>query len=242
MRIANVALHSMEKDGVRLLQWLKKRCPDIVTLQKIGRDQDFPTPALCEIGYMSEFLGKRNRSDLGVAILSRRRMELLPGPKQAEESRCLTVAIGGLCVSSVYAPFGPTIESRVAWLDDLRDYVNSVGYAREDSLLCGDFNVMADGPPWKKGYSPKEWRVLDELLSIGFCDLYRCAHSDSNDMPGRTRGYDVCPEGTNRLHLILGNRGLKRRLRSACLDVESRPCWPREDAPPLVVDLNDANE
>ena len=114
MKIANVAIRSMENDGSKVLDWLQDRRPDIVTLQKIGWERDFPTNALRKIGYESRLLGKRSLSDLGVAILSHRnlpqpevRVSQLPGPKQEEESRFLTVNIGGLCVSSVYAPFNP---------------------------------------------------------------------------------------------------------------------------------------
>lgn len=46
----------------RLLDWLRDRQPDVVTLQKIGLEKDFPTQALHEIGYESKSLGRRSRS------------------------------------------------------------------------------------------------------------------------------------------------------------------------------------
>lgn len=258
MKIANVALGNVgcKPNWSRLCDWLKRRNPDIVTLQKIGSSEPFPKDRLCEFGYESWPLD-HSRNDLGVAILGQRnflsRRDVSP-PKMRHcelpcddlnESRFLTVSIGNLWVSSVYAPYGPkrlgeraAIEKRVAWLNRLRDHINKEGYAHRDSLLCGDFNVMADGPPWKPGYSENEWRVLDELLRLGFFDLYRCAYSDPIDMLGCTRGYDLNPKGTNRLHLVLASGSLKRRLRSAYVDVDSEP-RPRSDAPPLVVELED---
>ena len=130
------------------------------------------------------------------------------------------------------------IERRVAWLNQLREHVAIEGYADRQSLLCGDFNVMADGPPWREGYTQDEKEVLQELMDLGYCDLYRRAHPDHEKKRGWTRGYseDSPSKGSNRLHLILASESLKRRLRSACVDVESRP-WPRKDAPPLVVEL-----
>ena len=132
------------------------------------------------------------------------------------------------------------IEHRVAWLNRLRDHISTGGYLDHDSLLCGDFNVMADGPPWKSKYSESEWRVLDELLRLGFCDLYRKAHPCATENPGWTRGYseEDYTKGSNRLHLILASEGLTRRLQSAYVDIESGS-RPRKDAPPLVVDLDD---
>jgi len=239
MRIANVALHSMKKDGARVLDWLRDRRPDIVTLQKVGSDDHFPTKDLREIGYESRFLGRRSPSDLGVAVLSHRNLPhpdvsvcQLPGAKQ-EESRFLTVNIGGLWVSAIYAPYGPTVE----WLNRLRDHVYSERYERRNSVICGDFNVKfrADGPRGT-GYSQAEEDALAELMSLGFVDLYRAAHPDPKHAPGRTRGYsENFPEGTSRLHLILASESLARCLQDARLDVRSRP---RRDAPPLVVDLD----
>ena len=243
MNIANVALGNVgcKPDWSRLCNWLERRRPDIVTLQKIGPSKDIPKGALQKTGYKSRLLPSPHWY-LGVAVLSHRDLpepEVLPGLKQKEESRFLTVDIGGYRVSSVCAPFNKqAIERRVAWLNQLREHVAIEGYADRQSLLCGDFNVMADGPPWREGYTQDEKEVLQELMDLGYCDLYRRAHPDHEKKRGWTRGYseDSPSKGSNRLHLILASESLKRRLRSACVDVESRP-WPRKDAPPLVVEL-----
>ena len=249
MKIANVALNGVKVHESRLRHWLKDRHPDIITLQKIGPSEDFPAETLREIGYESTLLGKRSRSDLGVAILIRCGLpqpKVIPGAKQQEESRFLIVDIAGLRVSSVYAPFNPksenrerAIKRRVAWLNRLQDHVKHYGYHNRDSLLCGDFNVKfkSDGP--RQGlYSQDEEDALQKLLDLGFRDLYRCAHPDPKENPGHTRGYSKkCPRGTSRLHLILATESLTQRLRSACVDVESKH-RPRKDAPPLVVDLD----
>ena len=253
MKIANVAVHNMEKDGSKVLDWLQDSHPDIVTLQKVGWERDFPKNALREVGYESRLLGKRSKSDLGVAILSHRNLPppevfvcQLPDGKQQEESRFLTVKIGELWVSSVYAPYGSepltlkqAIERRVVWLNRLRKHVCNKDFAHRDSLLCGDFNVKfrADGP--RKGrYGQDDEDALQALLDLGFVDLYRKAHPNPEKERGCTRGYDdQNPQGTARLHLILASTSLAQRLRSACVAVDSRP-RPREDAPPLVADFD----
>ena len=94
--------------------------------------------------------------------------------------------------------------------------------------MCGDFNVNADGPPT----NGRGRKALDELLRLGFTDLYRKAYPDPDENPGCTRGYrEQCRKGSSRLHLILASKSLTQRLRSACVAVESRP-WPRKDALP----------
>ena len=255
MRIANVALDGGKNYGSRLVNWLEDNRPHIVTLQKIGPSECFPAEALGDLGYEGWPLWKRDASDRGVAVLSRRRRGLsqpkvlcceLPGGEQPE-SRFLTVEIGGLWVSSVYAPYGPkelskkeAIERRVEWLNRLRRHVHDKGYADRASLLCGDFNVKfkADGPRTGELYSQEEEDALMELLDLGFCDLYRKAHCNPRKNPGRTRGYnDRHPIGTSRLHLILASKSLARGLWDAQLDL--RVDRPRKDAPPLIVELED---
>ena len=263
MKIANVALgdSNIRPDWCRLRDWLKRRCPDIVTLQKIGPGEPSPEEELRKVGYEGWFL-HHDENHLGVAILAHRdflnRHDLSPSkvlypelpdvdinePRFPNESRFLTVSIGHLWISSVYAPYGPSslrkweaIERRVAWLNRLRDNVRIASHDRW--MLCGDFNVKADGrPPWKGYYSQDEKNALQDQIKLGFCDLYRKAHPDLEKKPGHTRGYSKrYPCGTSRLHLILGSKSLTQHLRSTRVDVQSMP-WPRKDAPPVVVDLD----
>ena len=272
MRIANVAVGGTKKYGPygpRLLDWLRDSRsdrPDIVTLQKVGPCQDLPEESLGDLGYESWPLWRTDESDLGVAVLSQRRRSRsqpkvlcceLPGGQQ-RESRFLTVEVGDLWVSSVYAPYGPkygpkhgpkklgkkeAIERRVEWLNRLRRHVHEKGYADRLSLLCGDFNVKfkADGQRNGGFYSQKEEDALKELLDLGFCDLYRKTHCDPGKHPGRTRGYDESDEtdtgGTSRLHLILASKRLAPHLRDVRLDLRVKR--PRPDAPPLIVEFED---
>ena len=262
MRIANVALDASKNYGSRLCDWLRDtppdRLPNIVTLQKIGKSEHFPTEALGDLGYESWPLWKKDASDLGVAVLSRRRRGLsqpkvrcceLPGAEQ-REARFLTVEVGDLWVSSVYAPYGPkkpgkkeAIERRVEWLNRLRRHVHEKGYADHRSLLCGDFNVKLDEKLGRSGdYTCYEQTELRALLKPngGFVDLYRQKHPDPGKKPGRTLRYPESDEtdtgGTSRLHLILASTSLAQCLRDARLDFEFSP-RPRKDAPPLIVDL-----
>lgn len=252
MRIANVALGTTKKHGPygpRLVDWLRASGdrPDIVTLQKVGPSEHFPAKKLSCLGYESTILPSPSHY-LGVAILSHRNSPLpevlfydLPDAQQPE-SRFLTVNIGGLWVSSVYAPFGPTIRHRVEWLRRLRKHVYHHGYAHRPSFLCGDFNVKFKDDGLRSGnYSQAEEDALTELLDLGFCDVYRRKHPNRDGKPGRTRGYAESDEtdtgGTSRLHLILASKMPTRRLRDARLDLRVKR--PRPDAPPLIVEFGE---
>ena len=74
MKIANVTLRGMNEYGTKLRDWLQESSPerpDIVTLQKIGLNEQFPKKELLEVGYECRFLGNRvGHYPTGVAILS----------------------------------------------------------------------------------------------------------------------------------------------------------------------------
>lgn len=248
MRIATSSVRSIRKRLPAVLRWLADRRPDIVALQKISvPEAAFPTRALEEAGYHCAAYGPQCGEDFGVAVLSRRE---LPTPEvrfrgldcpEASGARLLTVDIGQIRFSSVYAPYGnprkygneQAIERRVAWLRRLREHVQEEGYAQRPSLLCGDFNVLPDGrrPSPRSAYSQREQQELARLCELGFEDLYRRAHPDGKD--GFNFGFQFLEEGTSRLHLVLGSKSLTDRLRAAWVDLDYRA-----EAAPVIVDLD----
>lgn len=246
VKIANVVLgdFNVKPDWSRLCDWLKRRRPDIVALQKIGPGEPTHKKELGRIGYEGWYLYHKEKYR-GVAVLVHH--DLLSHhdhspPEELDrelpcddrkESRLLTVRIGGLVASSIYAPYPRTIGPTVDWLNLLRQHVYIRAYACQSSVLCGDFNV-----PSVDTSNGRLNRALRDLESLGFCDLYRAKYGNWTEELGHTRGYSKnCPNGTSRLHLILASKSLAQHLQSACVDATSRP-WPRKDAPPLVVELN----
>lgn len=238
MIIANVALRGMNGYGSKLCDWLEKRRPDIVTIQKIGLDKDFleHKEELRKIGYNAKFRGDRaGNSPLGVAVLSYRNLpepKKIPGelPCKGGKSRFLAVNIGNLLVCAVYVPpdsneDGPTVD----WLNCLREHVCKGGIAQRKSLLCGDFNVPKIDDDESKG---KLKSALKELKGLGFLDLYR--EKNPNEK-GHTR--DCGKRYPSRLHLILASRSLAQGCQGVWLD-KNPELWPRADAPPLIADLD----
>ena len=247
MRIATSSVRSIRERLPRVLHWLADRKPDIVALQKISvSEAAFPTRALERAGYRNAAYGPQCGEDFGVAVLSRQE---LPTPEvrfrgldcpEASGARLLTVDIGQIRFSSIYAPYGNprkygpegAIRRRVAWLRRLRSHVSDQGYLGQQSLLCGDFNVKPDGPPTGRDYSEREQEELARLCELGFTDLYRRAHPDGK--AGFTYGFRSLEKGTSRLHLVLGSQSLADCVRDAWVDLDYR-----REAAPVIVDLHD---
>jgi len=246
MRIATSSIRSIRKRLPDLLRWLQDREPDIVALQKISvTDADFPATKLEQWGYRSVVYGRKCREDYGVAVLTRQELPEpivlfrgLPCP-EASGARLLTVDVGGMWFSSVYAPFGNpkklgakrAIERRVAWLRHLHRHLRDKGYPDRYSLLCGDFNTIPDGRPRPPNYTEEEQGVLADICRLGFADIYRRAHPDGEE--GFNFGFNSRKEGTTRLHLALGSERLADHFRrDAWVDLKYRT-----EAAPVVVEL-----
>lgn len=258
MRIATWDIGSVRTRLEYLCHWLDRREPDIVALQKILVPEDeFPTLALDQAGYRSVAYRLNRRYEYGVAILSRKELSGpkilqrgLPG-KEDSGARLLTAKVDGLEVSSVYAPYGNpeqvgikhAIERKVAWLKRLREHIAERHDRSAECVLCGDFNVVLDGPP-KSGTpccTEEERHQLTSLLGSGFVDLFRRLHPDGQ--VGFNYGFNIYRSVTSRLHLILGTERVAERLRCAWVDLEYRQeiegleghKWSQ--SAPVIVDL-----
>ncbi len=273
MRISTLTIAGFTKESghlPKLGDWLQEQeqQPDIVALQKIGRESRFRSDvrrSLDTIGYHCTHLPWRSRTDPGVAILSRKErgeprcLPELPG-SEGTESRFLAVEVNDLVVASVYAPYGnpgrwekelggrrlgceKAIDERVIWLQRLREHLREAGYARRDTLLCGDFNVKpkSDGPPKGDAYSEREQCELEKLLDLGFSDLDDKYRRDHPNVPvGFTFDFsEEKPTGGSRLHLAIASEGLAERLICASVDIEADI---RKKARPLVVEFSNPGQ
>ena len=273
MKIATWSVNSVNCRLGYLRHWLEKRQPHLVALQKLRisrkHHKKSPKQSIEDAGYhVKEHLADDQWGS--VAILIRRDwIRDGSGPKvwqtglpgRETEGRLLTVDVGELRISSVYAPAAPhgdknkdqirrSIKSKVEWLDDLAKHVADQCDGSKPTFLCGDFNVVLDGEAQPKTLyrSNEERDALRSLCGERLVDLYRDFHSDgepgfNSGTPIRSRG--VATKPNTRLHLILGSKSVAAHVTSACVDLKYR--GPLEDLPghnwapcaPVIIEVND---
>ena len=233
-----------------LCHWLERRRPDVVALQKIRAPAPkFPADALRHVGYRSESLC--GKGSYGVALLSRCEQPKphvldrgLPGG-DGQDDGLLTARVDDLVVSSVYAPWGDpktnkfagALALKLAWLDRLIRHVDETRADRGHSVLCGDFNVLPDGPESRRlGQTPEE---RQRLRALGFADLSRSARPRDE---GLNYGFNPLEPPTSRLQLLLGSEDVANSVRTACVDLKYRRQLkelPGKGSPsaPVIVEL-----
>ena len=261
MRVATWCVDSITRRLPYLCHWLRRRKPDLVALQKTFAAADrIPTEALQQAGYESAFHIREGefRNGWGVAVLNRKTLprpsvlqEGLPG-QQDRGARLLTVGVGNLEFSSVYAPYGnpgkhgiaEAVERKIAWMRLLRKHVASRSVRLRKCILAGDFNVVTDGPS-RKGtlnYTEAERDELAALLDLGFIDLYCHRYPDGRN--GNNYDFNIRNPVSSRLHRILGTECIARQVCDAWVDLEYRRgieelqgcAWAQ--AAPVIVDLS----
>ena len=253
IRIATWCIGGINAKRCYLLDWLDSRKPDVVALQKtFAATQSFPKNKLFQAGYHSVVHAKKGEfmNGWGVAVLVRK---TLPKPCVLKTglpcawdpgARFVTVAVGDLKFSSVYALYGnpkkhgfqKALERKLKWMKQLQEHVGKQSYLSGAWILAGDFNVISDGPPVQNqlGNTTQDRRALDTVLGLGLVDLYRHRHPDPTT--GFNFGFDPEKSVTSRLHRILGTNVVADQLRYACVELEYRKA-ARSPSAPVIVDL-----
>ena len=229
-----------------------------MALQKVNvPDWEFPTDAFADAGYYTEShccrRGHRGGRDYGVAILSWEKPRILeeglPGQDEAGP-RLLTVEVGGLEFSSVYAPAGKSqeIQPNIEWFESLIGHLKATRLRSKQRILCGDFNVV---PQWRFGpkgplkRSPTYHEDVQERFNAlleagGLVDLY------SDPPPGWGDRFIFENLGArlkfSRLEYVLGTQGVVDRNPVVRFDIDhvivhNPPFrWVRA---PIIADLDD---
>ena len=260
MRIATWCVDGINPRLQYLCHWLGRRKPDVVALQKtFARSDRFPREELQKAGYECVFYSRDGefRSGWGVAVLSRNTLPKprvlqigLPG-QEDRGARFLTVGVGDLEFSSVYALYGNpatngidgAIQRKIAWMKRLREHIEKRCTRSGPCVLAGDFNVVSDGAPRARtvNWTEEERDELNALLALGFVDLYRRRHPDSRT--GFNYEFNTHKPVCARLHRILGTSTVASRINEAWVDLEYRNeiselkgCLWAQSAP-VIVDL-----
>ncbi len=200
MKIASWNINGVKARLETALTWLAQAEPDIVCLQEIKSiDEGFPSERFEELGYSVALNGQKGFN--GVAILSKHTIDEtrkgLPGDPSDEQARYLEAVIsiesGALRVASIYLPNGNPTDSdkfpyKLAWMERLKDHVQSLLELEEPLVLAGDYNVI---PQPEDVYSPDAWEgdalyrpeshaKFRALLNLGLTDSLRACTNAPN--------------------------------------------------------------
>jgi exodeoxyribonuclease-3 len=152
MRIATWNVNSLNARLPRVEEWITYAQPDVICMQETKlADTAFPAMALAALGYESASHGDGRWN--GVAIASRVGIDDVEQGfgNGADEQGCRLVAAtcGGVRVHSVYVPNGRVVggehyEAKLAWLEELRSYLERNSKPDDPVAVCGDFNIAPD--------------------------------------------------------------------------------------------------
>jgi exodeoxyribonuclease-3 len=254
-------VNSIRQRLPRLLAMLGRHEPDVVCLQETKvEDETFPTMEIVAAGYEVATLGQRAYN--GVAILSRAGLQDVhlgfDGDPVPEQSRVVSANAGDLRVVCVYVVNGkevgdPAYETKLRWLDALRDWVAASNDPDQPLVICGDWNVAPDDRDvwdeelWrgKNLASAPERERVQAFLTWGLTDLGRRA---AGDVQGPFSYWDYTAGAFHkgwglRIDLALGTAPVAGRLASVIVERDERKPTFGEGKPsdhaPVIVTLED---
>jgi exodeoxyribonuclease III len=188
LKIATWNVNSLRVRLPHLLDWLSTHQPDIMALQEIKMtDEQFPLAEIETAGYDALFAGQKTYN--GVALLSRKPgsdvITDLPNFNDPQR-RFLGATYDNLRILNVYVPNGASVGSdkyqyKLAWLNQLQDYLRGHFKQHSHLIVLGDFNIapedqdVYDPSAWagKILVSPEERNALQNLLHLGLQDTFR---------------------------------------------------------------------
>ena len=196
MKIATFNINNVNKRLANLLDWLRTAKADVVCLQELkAADSEFPQAAIEKAGYGAAWCGQKSWN--GVAILGRNcepivtRTEL-PGDPADAQPRYIEAAVGGVLVTSLYAPNGNPQPGRkfaykLAWMERLARHAKELYGAGIPVVLAGDFNVV---PTDRDIYAtrsyakdallqPESRALFRRILDQGWIDAIRARHPEA---------------------------------------------------------------
>lgn len=197
MIIASWNVNSIKARLPHLQQWLATQHVDVLLLQELkGETPTFPASALQSLGFAyQQIVGEKSYN--GVAMLSRApitdKIHALPGDSSDDKARFVGGKVNDVWIYNLYAPNGNPIGSekfsyKLAWLQRLEAFAQTVWARGEAALFAGDFNIIptardAKTPAaWVKDalYQPESRAAFARLANSGWADAYRAMH-DQDD-------------------------------------------------------------
>jgi exodeoxyribonuclease-3 len=240
-RVATYNCNSVRARLELVLEWIEREAPDVLCLQETKvQDSEFPTGEFGDLGYHVVFRGQKAHA--GVAIVSSEELDDvsfgLDDGGDPDEARLARGRLGSLSLVNTYVPQGRTPDSphfayKLEWLRRLRRFFER-HYTPEDRLVwMGDFNVAPelidvyepDRLVKHVDFHPEARRVLEEVKTWGFVDVFRHHHPQE---PGQYTFWDYrVPNALDRgmgwrVDHIWATKALAEKSTSAWIDVDAR--------------------
>ncbi len=263
MKIATWNVNSVRTRINHVCDWLQANPEvDVLCLQETKViDADFPHAPFTELGYQTYIYGQKSYN--GVAMISRSPLEEIQTgfasvlgeinePNLDEQKRLITAKFGEVQIVNMYVPNGSEVASekyeyKLRWLKLLKEYLQTLLAQNPNVLICGDFNVaIADldihdpkGRENKVMSTDIEREALDQVLNLGFKDVFRKFESDG----GYYSWWDYRSGGFSRnrgwridYHFL--TESLYDRATASEIDVEPRKLTQPSDHTPVIVTID----
>ena len=257
MRIATWNVNSLKARLPRVEEWLCYAAPDVLCLQETKlSDKAFPAMTFSALGYDSVHYGQGQWN--GVAILSRVGITDvasgfgdLADPYEGD-ARLLAATCEGVRVVSVYVPNGREVatehyERKLAWLAQLRTWLDTTASPQDPLAILGDFNVAPeDRDVWSvKAFAgathvtEPERAAVRALQDWGMVDAFRAQHDEDRLFTywDYRRG-DFHQGRGMRIDLVLGSAPVAARCDWAVIDRNARKGDKPSDHAPVIVDVS----
>ena len=258
MKLATFNINNVNRRLPNLLAWLDAAAPDVVALQELKASQpDFPAAALAAAGYGAVWRGQRTWN--GGAILARGAepvltRDALPGEPTDTQSRYIEAAVGGVIVTSLYAPNGnprpgPKFDDKLRWNERLVAHAAELFATGLPVVLMGDYNIVPEPRDIYRTRSydenalvqPEARAAFRRLLDQGWVDALRTKHPTDECLYtfwDYMRNRWPRDAGLRLDHLLL-SRKPARRLAAAGVDRWVRGEASASDHAPAWVELED---
>ncbi len=254
MRIATWNVNSLRVRLPHLLDWLRRRQPDIVCLQELKlEDVNFPRAEIEAAGYQCAIAGQKTYN--GVAILSRTPLtEIQAGIPDFDDpqKRVVSATVEGARIVCAYVPNGQSVgsekyEYKLKWFGAFERLLREELSRHPQLVVLGDYNVA---PEDRDVHDPKAWEgqvlcseperaAFGGLLGLGLADSFRLF-----DQPEKSfTWWDYRMNGFRRNlglridHILLSSE-LAARCASCAVDLEPRRLERPSDHAPVVAELS----
>jgi exodeoxyribonuclease-3 len=254
MRIATWNVNSLNARLPRVEEWIGYAQPDVVCMQETKvADTAFPAMAFSALGYESASHGDGRWN--GVGIVSRVGLDDVEtgfGAGVDEQGcRLMAATCGGVRVHSVYVPNGRIVggehyEAKLAWLEELRAYLDRSAKPSEPVAVCGDFNIAPDDRDiydrvaleGSTHITEPERQALRDVEDWGLVDAFRLHY----DQDGLFTWWDYRAGNFHkhlgmRIDLLLLSRTLAESSTYALIDRNARKGKLPSDHTPVFIDV-----